>query len=597
MSESSPATSAKHEREIRAAEARVAALAASQTAPPSGPARRSPLIGLLLTLALVCIGWWGTFAWMWDRWFPHWKFANESLGDRLTNGDSYYTHGPLVLLTAVVAAFFIYKRVGAPAVRTRLADTLGWLGLIFCATLHLVSVYAGVGFASGFALIGVLCSALLVWGGWPLLRAYWLPVLILVFMVPLPETAIDGLNFRLKIIASQASIWIVNNVIGIPTVLSGSDVLLPPNADGTPKSMVVEDACSGLRSLISLTFFASLFAVVCRVKGLWRWFMLLMAVPVAIASNVVRITVLTVASHHLGVEVATPGASIHDLSGIAVFGVALAILFGLEYSILGMGKLMRRNWGDPRLMGYLERIPRGLGSLPRIGRPAFLGVMALVAALSVVYAREPATADMTTLARNVSPGTVTLPDGTEFVGGSYLEMTRKEMEILENPSYVSRHYVTKDQGRSFDLMVIFSANNRKAVHPPEICLKGGGFNVIDKTVRPIAIPGRSAAPMRELYTQWGSNNTYFLYVYKSGDSYTPSFFMQQATVFYNGLVGRWYGQNSAGALIRITVPVMNQSREQAHALAVAVAEQLMPHLDRELKQAEVSGGKEPVSNF
>ena len=111
---------------------------------------------------------------------------------------------------------------------------------------------------------------------------------------------------------------------------------------------MIENVCGGLRSIIALTFFAALFAALCRAKGLWRWFLLLMAFPVAIACNVARITSLIIAAHHIGTDAAGEHGWFHDLSGILVFALALAFMFLLESAVLLLGKLLKRDWSDAR---------------------------------------------------------------------------------------------------------------------------------------------------------------------------------------------------------------------------------------------------------
>ncbi len=597
----------ERERAIHEAEARVDALnkassdrggdaasgrASPAEAPPAAVRSKAPVLGLLLTLGLITIAWWGTFFHIWDRWFPHWKHTRMDLMDRLTAGDSYYTHGPLVIITGLIICFFIYRRIGAPVARTTSSNAAGWVLLIMSLMLHLVSVVAGVAFASGFSLIGVLLALMLLWGGWPLMRAYWLPAAILIFAVPLPEVAIDDLNFRLKIVAANTSVWVTNNVFGIPVNLDGSEVQLLPNADGTPKTLMVEDVCSGLRSLISLTFFAALFAMVCRVKGAWRIVMLVLAVPVAIAANVVRITSLTLVSHWFGTKAADQDSAFHGASGLLVFAVALAILFAMEWAIIKLAGIFKRDWTDERLLGYLDRIPPVRRASLGLWRPGLVGVMIAATVLSVLLAREPAPSDRTALAKSLLPMSLTMADGRVFAAhGPDLEMTKLEMEILENPSYLYRRFRHQGTGRAFEVLVVFSANNRKAVHPPEICLKGGGFNVVEREVVPVAMPDREAVPMQQLLAQWNNQATYFLYVYKSGEHYTPSFFMQQATVFYNGFVGRLYGSDPAGALIRITVSAPQNGQAEAHDLLLTVAQQVMPQIDKGLSDVSTGDGK------
>jgi len=280
---------------------------------------------LLMLAALLAAGWFHTFCEMWLRWFPAWHTQGYSLTQRLGGGDSYYSHGPLVPAVSLLIAYLIHQRVGMPSNRTRSASAVGWLLLIGSLMLHLISVYARVTFVSGFAFIGVVGAMALLGGGWVRVRAYWLPIVFLVFMVPLPMNWIADLNFQLKTTASGIALWIAVRAMGIPAVQDGSFVYL-----GDGKMLVIENVCGGLRSLISLVCFASLFALICRVKGWWRVFMLAMSVPVAIGCNVVRIVSLMVVAHHFGIKAAGPEGWYHDMSGLLVFVLALGVLFALK---------------------------------------------------------------------------------------------------------------------------------------------------------------------------------------------------------------------------------------------------------------------------
>src|SRR5262249_43448160 len=149
------------------------------------------------------------------------------------------------IFASAVMAFFIYKRVGVPTQRTSSTNIVGWGVLAGSLLYHLLSVFARVSFVSGFALIGALLGLLLIWGGWPLLRAYALPVIFLVFMVPLPEVWIAGLNFKLKILAGHGALWVTRNIFGVPAVIDGSYLFLSPDpVTGEAKTLIVENVCS-----------------------------------------------------------------------------------------------------------------------------------------------------------------------------------------------------------------------------------------------------------------------------------------------------------------------------------------------------------------
>ncbi|MBH07421.1 MAG: EpsI family protein [Phycisphaeraceae bacterium] len=531
---------------------------------------------LFVSLALVCAAWWNTFFEMWLRWFPAWTRQNMSLSERLSEGDSYYTHGPLVPLVSLAISFFIYRRVGLPANRTHGSTCFGWLGFGCGILMHLVSVRAGVMFLSGFSLIGVLGGALLLWGGWPLARAYWLPVMFLFFMVPLPMGAIAALNFKLKFLAGESAVGVSRQLFGIPVYMEGSFVHLPPGQGGQIKKLMVENVCSGLRSLISLTYFGSLFAVVCRARGSWRLFLLLAAVPVAVLSNIIRITCLALVAHYYSVKAAAPDGAFHDVSGILVFVFALAILFSLEWTIIQLGKLFKCNWTDSRLLGYLDGVKEFGYVLPRFRHPVVLGVLVVCIALSFNLA-SPSSADLhSAIAVQAVPKQVML-DGRMF-GSTDHQLPELALVVLQTRDYLYRIYRAPQDRSHVELLIVFSANNRKGTHEPEVCLEGSGYQITHQGICVVDVEPDWPVEMREIITEKQGREMYHLYVYKAGDVFTTSFFRQQLTIFLNGLAGG----RSGGALVRFDVPITGGQTDQAREMALAAVRELLGDIRRNL---------------
>ncbi len=276
---------------------------------------------VILTLTTLALFYW-TIARMWERW-------HVSTG--------YYSHGPLVLPIAVGTAWLIIRTRGLPMESTRGSRSLALVLLIVALLIHLASMYARVIFVSGFMILPIFAAFVLYLGGWPMLSRLWFPIVFLAFMVPLPDLTIYNLNFNLKIFAAEASTAVVS-AMGIPAYLKGSDIFLEGG-----KHLTVEDACSGLRSLISLLAFATLFTYACKLRGYKRFLLLLSAVPIAVAANVVRIAVLTAVANYYTVALATPGGWVHDMMGFIVFVVAFCIMFILEelYDLLPGAKSQR----------------------------------------------------------------------------------------------------------------------------------------------------------------------------------------------------------------------------------------------------------------
>jgi len=159
------------------------------------------------------------------------------------------------------------------------------------------------------------------------------------------------------------------------------------------------------------------------------------------------------------------------------------------------------------------------------------------------------------------------------------ELDEQSLTILETHDYLYRHFISRDQSYGLDLLIVFSADNRKGTHPPEVCLEGGGGRVVSKREHVIDVPEVGPVKLRELIVEERCFKTLYAYVYKCGNSYTPSFFRQQATIFWNGMTAR----NSAGALIRFSSPIGREGDAQAvRQQVLAAAPLLMREIDRNL---------------
>jgi exosortase len=276
----------------------------------------------VLTVTVGAVFFW-TIDRMWERW-------NDAHG--------YYSHGPLIVPIAVVTAWLIVRRRGLPMHSTRSARVVALLVLIGSLLLHLISMYARVTFLSGFMIIPILAALVLYLGGWVMLHRLWFPIAFLAFMVPLPDLAIGDINFRLKLFAAKAATEIVNG-LGAPAYLRGAEIFLQ---DG--RRLTVEDACSGLRSLISLLAFAMLFTYACKLRGYKRLLLLISAVPIAIAANVVRIVTLTMIANSGNLAAASPGGWAHGMMGFLVFIIAFCCMFVLEEVLHRMPGARSAGW-------------------------------------------------------------------------------------------------------------------------------------------------------------------------------------------------------------------------------------------------------------
>ena len=252
---------------------------------------------LLLVLAYLPI-----FIWMWDRWFVR---------------DSYYSHGILVPL---VSGYLIWQ-VKDELRRCRyVASPWAMRFIVLGIIIHLISSVLRIYFTSGFSLIIVLIGLVLHFFGSAVLKKVIFPVLFLVFMVPLPLVIITNLSFRLKVFAAEISAIFLNN-IGLPAVQDGSIIKMRHTY------VIVDDVCSGLRSLVSLTALGSVFAYWMKSAMFKRVLLFLSTIPIAIVTNVCRIILLSMVSEIWGSKYAT--GFFHDLTGYMVFVLAFIMLYAV----------------------------------------------------------------------------------------------------------------------------------------------------------------------------------------------------------------------------------------------------------------------------
>jgi len=250
---------------------------------------------------------------------PIWEWMYE----RFVAVDTYYSHGFLI---PPISLFLLWRK------RDKLKDALTNIKsgkpyfLILGLFMVLLSALWRFYFLGGLSVMIMIYGAVEYLFGSKMRKLFFFPTLFLFFMVPIPETWIAVINLKLKFMATNFAVRFVET-LGIVVVQDGSRVFI---ADGV---MTVGDVCSGLRSLISLLAFGTLFSYMTTLP-LWKKYILfLTAFPCAIASNVVRIIALCLVAEKWGIPTAT--GKFHDYSGLGVFVVAFCIMFALEKILAG----------------------------------------------------------------------------------------------------------------------------------------------------------------------------------------------------------------------------------------------------------------------
>jgi exosortase len=183
------------------------------------------------------------------------------------------------------------------------------------------------GILAGSRTLSSLSMILFIWGavhylfGVRLLRRVSFPIVFLIFMVPVPAPIYAMATIPLQLLVSRISVWL-GSLAGVPLLLEGNLIRLPEQA------LQVVDACSGLRSMMTLLALAALvwhLTLRSRVNGA---VLMLAAVPVAMTVNIVRVTLMILGLWHLNLDL-TDGI-LHTILGISVNLLALLMIFILR---------------------------------------------------------------------------------------------------------------------------------------------------------------------------------------------------------------------------------------------------------------------------
>jgi exosortase len=171
-------------------------------------------------------------------------------------------------------------------------------------------------------LISIAGCVLFLWGR-EVLKLVVFPLVVLAFMIPLPAVVFNQLTFPLQLLATRMAEWALN-AINIPALRDGNVLEL-----ANQKLSVVE-ACSGIRSLMSLSFLALVYAFFFDQKPWMRWVLFLLTIPIAIVANAGRVTVTGILSYY---QPELAQGFFHSLEGWLIFLVDMVLLVAVHHVI------------------------------------------------------------------------------------------------------------------------------------------------------------------------------------------------------------------------------------------------------------------------
>lgn len=230
-------------------------------------------------------------------------------------------HGPIVLATGL---WMLWRQSGTVASLARPGNLLIGIPLLALTLIIYIGgrIFDFISIETA-GLVATTFAAAYLYFGASALRAIWFPVLWLFFLIPPPGWAVDRLTAPLKEFVSFGATKLLL-LFDYPILRQGVTLFIGPY------QLLVEDACSGLRSLSSLIVVTLLYIYI-KNKPSWRYSLLvvLWIVPVAVLANIIRIIILVLITYYWGDAAAQ--SFLHNTAGIVMFVVALLGVFAVDW--------------------------------------------------------------------------------------------------------------------------------------------------------------------------------------------------------------------------------------------------------------------------
>ncbi|MEJ1489864.1 MAG: VPLPA-CTERM-specific exosortase XrtD [Candidatus Sedimenticola sp. (ex Thyasira tokunagai)] len=401
---------------------------------------------ILITLALLSLiaAYWGGI---------------ENLIFRWTSQEEY-SHGFMI---PFVAGYFAWQK-RYQVIECDFQPAWSGIGLVlFGIALLVLGELSAIYILIHYSLLLVIAGLIVAAFGWRVLKIILVPLLILLFAIPLPYFIDSALSWRLQLISSELGVFVVR-AFDIPVYLEGNVIDL-----GVYKLQVVE-ACSGLRYLFPLMSLGFIAAYIYKAPFWQRATVFLSTIPITILMNSFRIGVIGVLVNGWGVGMAE--GFIHDFEGWIVFMACSAVLVG-EIWLLTKMRQDKPQFADVFGIEIAEKGNYEAGSRAGGNKPlAVIVVLMLTSTLTVNLVAE---------RDELKPGRQdfsSFPLEQKGWSGVTSELKPNVERKLQVDDYLLADF-RKEREIPINLYLAYYASQRKGVspHSPRVCIPGGGWRI------------------------------------------------------------------------------------------------------------------------
>ncbi|WP_145108275.1 VPLPA-CTERM-specific exosortase XrtD [Cereibacter sediminicola] len=482
-----------------------------------------------------------------------------------------YSHGPLIPLISLYL-FLRELRDKAPLPEPRMMDRRpGLLVIGLGLLLGILGNVTAIPDLVTYAFIIWVSGVVLLCFGWAEGRRHQLPVLHLVFMLPLPQILYWKLTIFLQAVSSVLGVWFIR-MMDIPVYLDGNII------DLGPFKLQVAEACSGLRYLFPILSFSYLTAILYRGPRWHKVLLFLMAAPLTVFMNAVRIGMIGVLVNSHGIGQAK--GFLHFFEGWVIFGACVAIL-------LATALVLQRTTRAPKSLSETIDIDfRDLGKQAArllALRPSRGLVGAVVLSVSVTAAfllvphRE--------IAHPPRDSFALFPARLGEWSGVRIPMEPDIEKVLAASDYVTMSYISPGQAAPVWMFSAWYARQTEGqgIHSPEVCLPNGGWEIFSLGPHEVSMPGTvyGTFTVNRAVIEKGLDRQLVYYWFEQRGARMTNDVLAKMSVLRDSLLkGR-----TDGALVRFVTPIVgSESEARAEARLQDVMRQALAVLPRHVPE-------------
>ena len=475
--------------------------------------------------------------------------------------DDNYSHG---LLVPFVIGYIIWLEFDK--LKTARRKPQIWLGgsFVLFALLMLFGGTLGAElFTQRISLILMLVGIVIYFFGANILKLLVVPFALLILAIPIPQIIFNKIAFPLQIWASQMAVWGIR-FFEVASVRKGNVIEILPNGATQIIALEVVEACSGIRSLMTLITLSLVLGYFTREKSnenqpflknpdVWRTFVLMFsAIPIAIFTNAARVTATGVLSFYYGKQATE--SFWHELSGWLVYVAALILLLSINF-VLKKFKIRGSKFEVQN-----QEFTIHLSKFSIQNSVLLLAVVLFVGGVFINWFAN--RGEVNIERRTLTEISAQLGDWTQK--GSEFRFDKQTESVLRADDYVMREY-SLPNGRIANLYIGYYASQRTGAtyHSPQNCLPGAGWEMKQPEVIEITTPTGKTFKANWFIIENGIYKEVLIYWYQGRGRAVASEYEDKINTVWDSITRR----RSDGAMVRVMTSVGNSESEATTAAA------------------------------